>query len=127
MNSNEIVCFSILGVGLVVALYWAMDSTQESGPIPAIQGEDQMMGIGGQAGMKYGEGTPLDCRPEVHFWSPGLDSDASVNQVVKTPHRYPAVPGGNISTVMHHGWSVFNDRAPANNDWFMNPPEVAVL
>lgn len=129
MNQNQVVCLSLIGIGIVVALYFANDATDDnSRPIPATQGESQMLGMGVQAGMRVNAGTALDMRPEVHFWVPGLDPDGGAScPTVKTPHRYPAVPGGNLSTVMHKGWNCFGDSAPAQNDWFMNPPEVAVL
>jgi hypothetical protein len=111
-----------------VAIYIATTNTPEnSKPIPSTQTEDQVMGIGTQAGMRVNAGTPLDCHPLTHFWSPGLDPDTTACQAIATPHRYPAIPGGNISTVMHKGWSAMNDSAPADGDWFRNPPEVAVL
>lgn len=110
-----------------IALYYATQATPDnSRPIPSTQGEAQVMGMGVQAGMRVNAGTPLDCHPDTHFWSPGLDPDAAAIVTVKTPHRYPAIPGGNTSTVMHKGWGAFKDSTPDNN-WFYNPPEVAII
>jgi hypothetical protein len=70
-------------------------------------------------------------RPELHFWAPGFkgfvgDEPGYQNQVT-TPHRYPALPGGNISSVIHQGWGGFCRNQPGDNDWRCNPPEAAVI
>lgn len=92
-----------------------------------------MMGMGVAGSVKFGpdmrvnSGTALDMRPEMHQWMPGYDPDPSATPVVTMRQRYPAVPGGNISTVMHRGFSAFNNASPADNDWRVDPPEAAVL
>lgn len=128
MNEHQKACVIILGLGAAIAVYYAMANDGQD-EVPAVQGEGQVMGMGVAAGMRTGIGTCLDLRPEVHFWSPGTnprDKNPPCG-VVTTPHRYPALPGGNISTVMHRGWSQFCQSAPADDDWRLNPPEVAVL
>lgn len=128
MNTNKVACVAAFAFIIGVAIYFANESTDDNNrPIPSVQGEGQVMGMGVQAGMRVNAGTPLDCHPNTHFWSPGLDPDAAAISTVKTPHRYPAIPGGNMSTVMHKGWGSFTDSAPADGDWARNPPEVAVL
>lgn len=127
MNTKQVACAAGFVFLIAVALYYAnMSTSDNSYPIPKVQGEAQVMGMGVQAGMRVNAGTPLDCHPDTHFWSPGLDPDAAAVSTVKTPHRYPAIPGGNISTIMHKGWGAFNDSAP-DDTWFRNPPEAAVL
>lgn len=39
-----------------------------------------------------------------------------------TAHRYPAVSGGSISTVMHHGMDRLKVPAPQDGDWINRPP-----
>lgn len=39
-----------------------------------------------------------------------------------TPHRYPTVSGGNISTLIHQGMSALNRPAPQDDDWRIRPP-----
>lgn len=127
MNSKEIGMCAVFVFAIGVAIYLANQSTDDNNrPIPAVQGEGQVMGMGVQAGMRVNAGTPLDCSHETHFWTPELDVSNDCTPTVTTPHRYPAIPGGNLSTVMHKGWSAFGDSAP-DNTWFTNPPEVAVL
>jgi len=128
MKPNEAACLAILGVGALVALYYAMANDGQD-VVPGVQTELQVMGMGVNAGMRTGAGTPLDIRTSVHFWSPGenpRDADPPCG-IVTTPPRYPALPGGNISTIMHHGWSRMTQGAPASDDWRLMPPEAAVL
>jgi hypothetical protein len=85
------------------------------------------MGLGVQAGMRVNAGTPLDTSHTNHGWHPGYDPDPSAQPVTQSRVRYPAVPGGNISTVMHKGWSSVANSQPPGRDWWLNPPEAAVL
>jgi hypothetical protein len=39
-----------------------------------------------------------------------------------TAHRYPAVSGGNISTLIHHGMDRLKVPAPQDDDWIKNSP-----
>lgn len=125
-GGGKVLCI-IGGVVVVYLLYTASQQTGETGPVPETQGELQVMGLGVQAGMRVNAGTPLDMSHEIHGWHPGYDPDPSAQPVTQSRHRYPAIPGGNISTVIHKGWSAACNDAPAGNDWFRNPPEAAVL
>jgi hypothetical protein len=128
MSRQHYALLAVLGIGLVAAVYYAMQNDGSAGrPVPAVQGETQVMGMGVGANLMVNPGTALDLRPEVHFWVPGYDPDPTATPCVKTRHRYPAIPGGNTSTVMHKGWSAMCKDAPADNDWRLNPPELAVL
>ena len=129
MNRAHIAGCVALFIGAAIAFYYANQSSGVS-PVPEIQTEDQVMGMGVRAGISYNANTHLDMNPALHFWAPGFNENLvglppSEGGTVKTPHRYPALPGGNISTVMHKGWSGL--ESPACNDWFRNPPEAAVL
>jgi hypothetical protein len=130
MSLNQRGLCAALGIGVIIALYYATQNTPgNSAPIPKIQGEAQVMGMGVQSSVQFrvNPGTALDMRPECHCWVPAYDPDPTATPVCKTKHRYPAIPGGNISTVMHKGWSAFTECAPADNDWIENPPEAAVI
>jgi hypothetical protein len=113
-------------VAAVLFAYSAYDMSDDVA-VPSIQGEGQFQGMGIDSGVRFGEGTPLDMRPDVHQWHPGYDPDPYSQPVMQSRHRYPVVPGGNISSVMHQGWSQFCQNSPADNDWRLNPPEAAVL
>jgi len=129
VNQHEIAVVTILGLAAMGALYFAVNLTPNEDAVPQFQTEAQVMGMGVDAGIKLGAGTPLDLRPECHFWDPQTNPrDANPPcGVVTTPHRYPAIPGGNISTIIHKGWSAMSEDAPSGNTWFNDPPSVAVL
>jgi hypothetical protein len=126
-NDGRVLLSVLAGVGVATLLYVAQRQTGDGRPPPEVQTEAQVMGLGVQAGMRVNAGTPLDTRHIMHGYHPGYDPDPSAQPVVEIRHRYPAIPGGNISTVMHNGWSQATKGAPAGNDWFMNPPEAAVI
>jgi hypothetical protein len=39
-----------------------------------------------------------------------------------TPHKYPAVSGANVSTLIHHGMDRLCVPAPQDADWIERPP-----
>jgi hypothetical protein len=39
-----------------------------------------------------------------------------------TAHRYPAVSGGNVSTLIHRGMDALSQPAPQDDDWRVRPP-----
>ena len=126
MTPEQTAVCGIFGLGIAMLVYIAMNNTGDQ-VVPDVQSEEQTMGLGVQAGLRLNAGTPLDIRPHIHFFDVGYEPPNSCPQPVTLQHRYPAVPGGNISTVMHRGWSAMREGAPADNRWFNTPPEVAVL
>jgi len=126
-NGTQLTICALAGLGLIALLYMINQQTDDSRPIPENQGESQVMGLGVQAGMRVNAGTPLDMSQHHHGWHPGYDPDPSCQPVTQSKVRYPALPGGNISTVMHQGWSAASGKAPAGNDWIYNPPEAAII
>lgn len=62
----------------------------------------------------------LDPCTEEEFFRP---HHATENQQLQyTPHRYPNVTGGNISTVIHYGFSQLRRPAPQDAKWITRPP-----
>lgn len=127
MDGNERVVWILAGIGLVAILWLASEQTEDSRRTPEVQTDESVLGLGVQAGNRYNAGTPLDMTPHVHIWHPGYDPDPTYILPVNLRVRYPAIPGGNLSTVMHKGWSSCIKDAPAGNLWRLNPPEAAVL
>lgn len=125
-KGTEYTIFALAGLGLVFLLYLISQQTEDT-YVPETQKESQMMGLGVQSGQELRAGTPLDMSHSYHGWHPGYDPDPSCQPVTQSKVRYPAVPGGNISTVLHQGWSAMSRKAPAGNSWRLNPPEAAVL
>lgn len=130
MTPERASAVAILGVGVMIALYYATSNDGRPNIIPDVQTEAQVMGLGVQAGMRVNPNTPLDLSFETHFWAPGQnprDQLAIGLPTIKAKVSYPSVPGGNTSTVMHKGWSQFSQISPESNKWFLNPPSAAVL
>lgn len=120
----------LLGLGVIGALYWASNSTTDHVVVPEVQGQMQFLGLNVNGALaSNATGTPLDLSLATHFYAPGVNprDGMDTNKVRPTPHRYPLVPGGNISSVMHQGWGGFAQNCPPGHDWFLNPPEAAVL
>lgn len=126
MEANKAGLCVIGLIGIAVLLYYAQKQSDDT-VVPDVQGEAQVMGLGVQAGMRVEAGSPLDMSSPEHGWHPGFDPDPTAQPVMQSRHRYPAIPGGNISTVMHKGWSQAMKGSPAGNDWFNTPPEAAVI
>jgi hypothetical protein len=126
-NDGKVVLCVLAGIGVITLLYMVQQQTGEDVIVPEHQTADQVMGLGVQAGMRVNAGTPLDTTGKDHFWHPGFDPDPRAQPTTESKHRYPALPGGNLTTVMHNGWSQMTKGAPAGNDWFSVPPEAAVI
>jgi hypothetical protein len=118
---------ALIGVGALILIYIASQSTPDKVIVPDVQTELQFMGMNINGALSYNPGTVLDTTFETHFWAPKTNPRDYTNApTVKSRCRYPVVPGGNASSVMHKGWGKFLEGAP-DNDWFFNPPEAAVL
>jgi hypothetical protein len=126
-KGTELTLCVLAGIGVVTLLYAISQKTDDSVYVPSNQKETQVLSLGNQAGMSVNAGTPLDTNHPDHFWHPGYDPDPSAQPVTQSKHRYPALPGGNISTVIHRGWSSMTQKAPADWEWQLNPPEAAVI
>lgn len=130
IKNHHIVC-ALFALAAAVLLYYTMNNDGSNLTVPQVQTEASLYGgVGNETvSANMGVGTALDMRPELHFYAPGFPGtpcETCTPNLVTTRHRYPVVPGGNLSTVMHHGWGALMERAPDNN-WFLNPPEAAVI
>jgi hypothetical protein len=119
----------LFGVAALAALAWATSNDGlQSIPVPEFESEAQFAGVGLSAGQDSSNLLTTDWR--VHFWAPGYnprDKQMSVSaQPISVKVRYPALSGTNVSTVMHRGWSGFQQCSP-DKDWFYMPPEAAVI
>jgi len=137
MNDARILLFIAIALAAGVSFYFAVNSTPDGDPnAPPIQDKNQVTSGLGVAANPFSVSVGIDAekagsntRPQPHFWVPGLDPCPGATPCKQyTPHRYPALSGANISTVMHQGIvPACCNNAPADNDWRLNPPEVAVL
>lgn len=132
MNEHRLTICILLLMGAAWFAYLGSKKDGDRVLVPEFQTETQIMGLGVSAGMDLDNpGTPLDMRVSTHFWDPGVNSRDQLawdqNRPITTGHRYPALPGGNISTVMHKGWSQVGECSPNTHGWFLNPPSAAVI
>jgi len=58
---------------------------------------------------------------------PVLGPDQHMGGIVFTPHRYPRVCGGELSAIIHQGFSTASLPAQGDMVWLSNPPSEAVL
>jgi hypothetical protein len=123
-NPNELTMCAVAAAGIIGLLWYASKQTDDVA-VPDTQEMAHFGGLAAQAGLDLGAGTPLDTTYSNHGYHPGYDPDPSAQPVVRPRIGYPVLAGGNLTSVMHHGWK--DVQAPAGNDWRLNPPEVAVL
>lgn len=123
MNEHRLAVVVLLGIAALGAVYFAVNSTPAV-VVPQYDGEAQFAGMDIRSGIDLGPLVDTACLWQPHFNPRDANPPCGV---ITTRHRYPTVPGGNISTVMHKGWSAMSELAPAGNDWFADPPSVAVL
>lgn len=111
----------VLGTGVVlIVLYLAQQSSGDSlTGYPPVESESQFGGLGLDTTSMTNPGTPLDLDTSLHFFSPGYACPGQ--NLTLTRHRYPLVPGGNISTLIHRGFDAFRLGSP-DNGWRVQPP-----
>jgi hypothetical protein len=55
-----------------------------------------------------------------HYFHPAFCAPGQTQIFI--PHKYPAVSGGNISTLIHQGMDALRRDAPQDDDWLKRPP-----
>jgi len=129
IKTHHVVC-AVIGIAAIALFYYASQNDGSNTFVPQIQTEAQFKGLGVQVSDNLNYMYPLSIGEgiQAHFWNPDTNPrDATEQSYCHTKHRYPVVPGGNVSTVIHKGWARMMESAPQGNNWFMNPPEAAVL
>jgi len=53
-------------------------------------------------------------------------AENSLCPVVNLPHRYPNVSGGNITAIIHRGWSPLRMSKGMDQRWITKPPAEAM-
>ena len=117
MNTREIVAVHV-GLVIVAALGYSAFRVSSNGGFnaPAKQAApaDPLAGFGGH----NLDGRPGNvCEPEAHL-----------NGYVYTPHRYPRVAGGEVTAVIHRGFSAM--RVPSDTpdaQWIVAPPSEVIV
>jgi hypothetical protein len=111
----------VLGAGVVlIVLYLAQQSSGDSLlGVPAVETEEQFSGLAAGIENRVSPGSMLDMSTDIHFYVPGYNCPEQ--STIYTRHRYPLVPGGNISTIIHRGFDAFKLGSP-DNTWRVQPP-----
>lgn len=118
---------ALFGFAAVVLIALASQQTSDQVVVPEVQTEMQFIGLNVNGKLAFNPGSMLDIGASGHLWEPKTNPRDYTNApVVSSRCRYPVVPGGNVSSVIHKGWGGFMGSAP-DNEWFFNPPEAAVL
>jgi len=104
------------GSALVLLFAWVGWLRDESTTQPRYEGE---LGIAGLAnaivdGLDTGD----------HYFHPNYCVPGQTQ--IFTAHKYPIIPGGNITALMHHGISRMSKPAPQDDDWRIMPPGEAM-
>jgi hypothetical protein len=126
MNDKQLIVTGLAGIGLVT-LFYLIAQQDDPRPVPNEQQKEDMVGVNAPIELNPNAGTPLDLDYRIHGWHPGYDPEPTVQPVTRPRCGYPAVSGGNMSNVMHYGYSSLLNNQPPDRDWWLNPPEAAVL
>lgn len=108
LSANEC-SFLVIGAG-IAALFIYMGYSKADTPSPDVE----LAMAGGAVSDFLGS-----CAESEHF----LDSHTTATQIISTtPHRYPVHVGGNITSLVHRGFTQL--RLPSHQDakWFTRPP-----
>ena len=75
---------------------------------------------------------PSRASEDVNFWyspiqAPIVGVDQLMNGIAYHPHRYPKLCGGEITTLLHRGWSTVSLPAEGDMDWLSQPPSEVSL
>jgi hypothetical protein len=71
------------------------------------------------AEVSFGGGMNMPVFTMTHGFVTGNEN---IEGVTNLPHRYPNVSGGNITALIHRGWSPMRKRAPHDSKWIECPP-----
>lgn len=107
-TNNEITCYVIAGGVIALLAYWAYCETDR--PMA------QHVEIAATSGISN---TLMGMQEEEHFKAYLATEN---QQLGYTPHRYPNVTGGNISTLIHYGFSQLRLPSPMDDSWRTRPP-----
>lgn len=108
MNSDQ-VAFGLAGAAVVV-LFFAHRAVPPSAPRFE------------SAGLNFSQ---YPDHPGYHWRVPPRDSVRL--GLVPSRHRYPTATGGDISALIHHGFSGVRRPSPTGNEWRVHPPSREVL
>lgn len=111
LDSRDLGLLAVGGVTLALIVMVARQRTSTGQPRYSVD-EAAMAGLGVTAIDSLDTGD--------HYFHPAYCVPGQTQ--IFTQHRYPAVSGGNISTMIHHGMDRLKCPAPQDDDWIKRPP-----
>lgn len=110
---NKEVAFALTGAAFILLLAYLGYSRSNAGQ-PRYESPG---GSASTAGL-FGVIDSLDTGS--HYFHPAYCVPGQTQ--IFTPHKYPDLCGGNISTLFHYGMDQLSRPAPQDNDWINYPP-----
>jgi hypothetical protein len=108
--NKDMVPFAVAGIALVAFLGYFAWLSVDVQTYPDVE-----LSAGG------GFGSPHDTPLNMHNSEYSTEYNSTV-PVVNLPHRYPTVPGGNITCLIHHGLSPLRMSKGMDQRWITAPP-----
>jgi hypothetical protein len=106
--NNRTLEFAVVGIALAVLLGYFAFLSVDVQTYPDVE----IAATGG-----FANGTPVGMKPS-EYSTP----ENSLVPVVNLPHRYPTVPGGNVTCLIHHGLSPLRMSKGMDQKWITRPP-----
>ena len=106
--NKDYVPFVVAGVGLALLLGYFATLSVNVQTYPDVE-------ITAGGGFAHGNAINMH---ETEYSTP----ENSLVPVVNLPHRYPIVPGGNITCLIHHGLSPLRMSKGMDQRWITRPP-----
>lgn len=125
LSDRQITLALLGGIAVLALVYIASESsdTQSDGTE-----DSQSTFTEGLNALAPNSGSVIDINSarDFHEWVPGFDPVPSSTECTKPRLRYPTISGGNISTVIHHGFDAM--RFPGvDGEWADAPPSEVSL
>jgi hypothetical protein len=108
MAINNGQCLVIVGLGIATIIAYCAYSAVDNPTMP--QEEFAMASLN----------ESLDACTEHEFFRAHQLTENQ--QLGFTPHRYPTITGGNVTSLIHHGLSPLRKPAPEDAKWITRPP-----
>jgi hypothetical protein len=110
---NKDVSIALVGAGFILLLVYLARTRSNTG-----QPRYESAGGSATTASVFGVVDSLDTGS--HYFHPAYCVPGQTQ--IFTPHKYPDLCGGNISTLFHYGFDALNKPAPQDNDWIKYPP-----
>jgi hypothetical protein len=108
VTNKDIIPFAVCGIALAALFGYFAHLSVDVETYPDIEVS---------AGGGFAHGTPIGMSEREYS-----SAENSLVPVVNLPHRYPTVPGSNITCLIHHGLSPLRQSKGMDQRWITRPP-----